>query len=50
MAIDSLTGRASFASVLQAKNKKRPTKWVRPSSQRSKMREEQVGRIIKNLG
>ena len=36
LAIDPGTGRVSTASVLQAKNKKRPTKWVRPISQRGK--------------
>ena len=30
LAIDPRTGRVSTASVLQAKNKKRPTKWVKP--------------------
>ena len=36
LAIDPRTGRESPANVLQAKNKKRPTKRVRPPSQRAK--------------
>ena len=35
--MDLHTGRVSTASVLQAKIKKRPTKWVRPPSQRVKV-------------
>ena len=37
LSIDPHTGRVSTASVLQAKTKKRPTKWVRPPSQRGKV-------------
>ena len=31
------TGRVSTASVLQAKTKRRPSKWVRPPSKRGKV-------------
>ena len=37
LAIDPFTGRVLTASILQAKTKKRPTKWVRPPSQRGKV-------------
>ena len=47
LAIDPCTGRASTASVLQAKNKKRPTKWVGPPSQNGKD-ERRIGWKNKN--
>ena len=42
LAIDTCTGRASTASVLPGRDKKRPTKWVMPPSQRGKY-ERRIG-------
>ena len=38
LAIDPHTGRVLTESVLQAKTKKRPNKWVMPPSQRGKVK------------
>ena len=44
LTIDPRTGRVSTASVLQAKNKKRPTKWWGPYHKVVKLRGEQNGK------